>query len=162
MVKLNKTTLARIAAQAKEKEEDLLVDFLLNNDDENVYEALQQALAVVKLIFSEEIDAEINAYRDSLIADEENEIARKRAEKERRKIEERHRKIMEQDDWRHIIDDFKKAQKDGRWGSVDPNHKWEKEKAIKEAIWRISNTLNSESDALWKSYRLQRWDDDDK
>ena len=90
MAKLSKVKMARIEAQAKEYEEEMLLDRLFESSDENVREALEQALVVVKLIYSEEIDEEIRAVRDDLIRQEHDEINRKRIEKVRQK------EIMEQ------------------------------------------------------------------
>lgn len=101
MTKLNKTKLARIEAQVKEHEEEILLQFLIESDDENIREALEQALTVVKLIYSEEVDEQARRIRDDLIREEHDEINRKRMDKIRQNemIEEarRQKKIAEDD-----------------------------------------------------------------
>lgn len=146
MVNISRAARIRIDAQVKEKEHNCLVDFLLTNDDENIDEALRQALAVVKLIFSEEIEVVLKKYRDSLIQQEEEAIERKKAEKA--KLAARNKKYereLEWDKWEQI-EEFKNYNK-----FKDDYKAW-----TKNDMWMITNTLDEYSNNLWKSYKKNK------
>ena len=159
MTELSKATIKRIEAEAEEKEYELMAETLLESNDENVNEALQQAFAVVKLIYSEEIDEQVRVYKEQKINQAKNDIIRKKKDEQRMLAEmanirrERDRDNDRQKmagDWEQIVKDLQAVSDDNLW-----------KKHRDEANWRISNTLGGDTEDLWKVFMKHRNKNDD-
>lgn len=69
---MDKRTKRRIDKKVSDFERECLMEMLFESDDENVKDALEQALIAVKLIHSEEIAEEVEEHRQKLIEEEKN------------------------------------------------------------------------------------------
>lgn len=66
----------KIQQNANRKEKQLLIEKLTSSNDENVINALEEALITVKLIYGSEINKEVNSYIKQCTS---NELSRKRS-----------------------------------------------------------------------------------
>ena len=99
---MDKRTKRQINKKVLAFERECLLDMLLESDDQNVKDALEQALLAVKLVHSEEIAEEVEEHRQALI-EEENNKNNKSAELERLIREMQYK----QDIWKKVkIDDY--------------------------------------------------------
>ncbi|KKL17204.1 hypothetical protein LCGC14_2487930 [marine sediment metagenome] len=69
---MDKRTKRRMDKEVSEFEKACLMEMLFESEDENVRDALEQALLVVKLIHSEEIAEEVENHRQKLIEEAKN------------------------------------------------------------------------------------------
>jgi len=69
---MDKKTKRQINKKVLAFERECLFDMLLESDDQNVKDALEQALLAVKLVHSEEIAEEVEEHRQALIEQEES------------------------------------------------------------------------------------------
>jgi len=69
---MDKRTKRRMDKKVLDFERVCLFEMLIESDDENVKDALEQALIAVKLIHSEEIAEEVENHRQELIEEEKN------------------------------------------------------------------------------------------
>lgn len=105
---MDKRTKRQINKKVSDFERECLIEMLFESDDENVKDALEQALLVVKLIHSEEIAEEVEEHRQKLIDEAKNE---KNTQSEIEKIikEMKRKRNIErknQDMWKKVNHDY--------------------------------------------------------
>lgn len=124
---LNSRTEKRIDAQVSEREYDLLLELLLESEDSNVKEALEQALTVVKLIHSEEIDEELKDYKQGLVQDaEEEQERRKKNLTDQHTLPNPNSKAQKKKELAELIEGLRQQKKKERSKSIweSPDYKW--------------------------------------
>jgi len=99
---MDKRTKRRIDKKVSDFERECLMEMLFESDDENVKDALEQALIAVKLIHSEEIAEEVEEHRQELIEEEKNKKNQLQGMEELIKEMERNLERKEQDMWKKI------------------------------------------------------------
>ncbi len=111
---MDKRTKRHINKKVLDFERECLIEMLFESDDENVKDALEQALLAVKLVHSEEIAEEVEEHRQKLIDEAKN----TRSEMERLIKE------MERDIERKEQDIWKKAKPYDYWDDYHNRPKW--------------------------------------
>lgn len=99
---MDKRTKRRIDKKVSDFERECLMEMLFESEDENVKDALEQALIAVKLIHSEEIAEEVEKHRQELIEEEKNKKNGLRDMERLIKEIERDLERKEQDIWKKI------------------------------------------------------------
>ena len=101
MSDLSKEEMDVIEAQLKTEEIQILIELLLNSKDENVKSVLAEALAVVKIIHTDELDERLKEVKDNLITAAEMERRERQNEilRELRRARENKKKINPSNPW---------------------------------------------------------------
>ena len=109
---MDKRTKRQIDKKVSDFERECLIEMLFDSEDENVKDALEQALMTVKLIHSEEIAEEVAAHMQKLV--EETKSAKKRLSEIDKLIKE----------MRHDQDEWKKTKTIDHWDIFRSRPKW--------------------------------------
>ena len=129
---MDKRTKRQIDKKVLDFERERLIEMLFESEDENVKDALEQALMTVKLIHSEEIAEEVAAHMQKLV--EEAKSAKKRLSEVDRLIKE----------MRHDRDEWKKTKIIDHWDIFRGRPKWINDD-YKNDRWITTSTISIDS-----------------
>jgi len=99
---MDKRTKRRIDKKVSDFERECLMEMLFESEDENVKDALEQALMAVKLIHSEEISEEVEEHRQKLIEEEKDKKIGIQEMERLIKEMERNLERRDQDTWKKV------------------------------------------------------------
>lgn len=113
-VKLTKKENEKIAKEAKGLERELLIDYLIESNDENIINSLDEVLILVKLIMGEEVAKQVREH----IKSRKTELLEEKERKREQKKYDKEKSIIER------LRDYGSLKKDNHWDEwYDIKHK---------------------------------------